>query len=338
MALPLAWLAGVAWQLRERELMPFAAYVALAARIALAAPVVAALLRGGSCRRARRLRVGRLAGVAAPCRDAAAGDRGPRHRGHRRRRQPAAAGPSGLRFRFVVDRDGAPAGVPATLALGWYAGYDEDAALVQPRQALRAGQRWRFMMRLGRPHGNLNPNGFDYELALFEQGIRATGYVCDTAAPTLPGAVWTLPVAPLWAQLAGLVAAALLVLPVPWRAEALALPLGLALLVPPRELPADGDFDGVAADIGQETAVLVRTRRHGLLFDAGPPYSRESDAGQRVLVPLLRGWRSDSARRSCQRDSGRRYWHHPGGADRSLSRRLGPRVADFATLSVGGST
>jgi len=228
--------------------------------------------------------------------------------------------------------------VPATLALGWYAGYDEDAALVQSRQALRAGQRWRFMMRLGRPHGNLNPNGFDYELALFEQGIRATGYVHDTAAPTLPGAVWTLPVAPLWAQLAGLVAAALLVLPVPWRAEALALPLGLALLVPPRELPADGDFDGVAADIGQETAVLVRTRRHGLLFDAGPPYSRESDAGQRVLVPLLRGWRSDSARRSCQRDSGRRYWHHPGGADRSLSRRLGPRGADFATLSVGGST
>jgi hypothetical protein len=35
-ALPLAWLAGVAWQLRERELMPLAADVALAA-IALAA-------------------------------------------------------------------------------------------------------------------------------------------------------------------------------------------------------------------------------------------------------------------------------------------------------------
>jgi len=35
-------------------------------------------------------------------------------------------------------------------------------------------------------------------------------------------------------------------------------------------------------------AVLVRTRSHVLLFDAGPQYSRESDAGQRVLVPLLR--------------------------------------------------
>ena len=51
---------------------------------------------------------------------------------------------------------------------------------------------------------------------------------------------------------------------------------------------ADGAFDVVAADVGQGTAVLVRTRGHALLFDSGPQYSRESDAGQRVLVPLLR--------------------------------------------------
>ncbi len=104
----------------------------------------------------------------------------------------------------------------------------------------------------------------------------------------IPGAVWTVPAAPLWAQLAGLVAAALVVLPLPWRAKLFAVPLALALLVPPRELPADGSFDLVAADIGQGTAVVVRTRTHVLLFDTGPQYTRESDAGQRVLVPLLR--------------------------------------------------
>ncbi|HEY8906322.1 MAG TPA: ComEC/Rec2 family competence protein, partial [Rhodoferax sp.] len=32
----------------------------------------------------------------------------------------------------------------------------------------------------------------------------------------------------------------------------------------------------------------VRTRHHALLYDAGPRFSSESDAGQRVLVPLLR--------------------------------------------------
>ncbi|MEO8524051.1 MAG: DNA internalization-related competence protein ComEC/Rec2 [Caldimonas sp.] len=105
---------------------------------------------------------------------------------------------------------------------------------------------------------------------------------------SIPGAVWVVPAAPLWAQLAGLAAAALLVLPLPWRARLLALPLALGLLLPPRELPREGSFDLVAADVGQGMAVLVRTRSHVLLFDAGPQYSRESDAGQRVLVPLLR--------------------------------------------------
>src|SRR5205085_8111371 len=94
-------------------------------------------------------------------------------------------GPSGLRFRFAVDEGAAPAGVPRLLALGWYAGFHEDAALVQPRQALRAGQRWRFTVRLRKPHGNLNPHGFDYELALLEHGVRPTGYVRDAPAMLL---------------------------------------------------------------------------------------------------------------------------------------------------------
>jgi competence protein ComEC len=108
------------------------------------------------------------------------------------------------------------------------------------------------------------------------------------ALAAIPGAVWTAPVAPLWAQVAGLLAALLAVLPLPWRARLLAAPLALALLVPPRQLPPHGHFDLVAADVGQGTALLVRTRSHVLLFDAGPQYSRESDAGQRVLLPLLR--------------------------------------------------
>ncbi len=42
---------------------------------------------------------------------------------------------------------------------------------------LHAGQKWRFMVRLKRPHGNVNPHGYDYEGRLLEEGIRATGYV-----------------------------------------------------------------------------------------------------------------------------------------------------------------
>ena len=486
---------------------------------------------------------------------------------------------SGLRFRFEVEAatvDGQPAQVPALLAVGWYSGWHEDAALTPPQASLRAGQRWRFSLRLRRPHGNQNPHGFDHEMQLFEQGVRATGYVRDAPAPALlhasagfpverlrqrvrdaieasvpdrraagvlaalavgdqgaieredwdlyrntgvahlvsisglhitmfawlaalaidalwrrsaaalrrwpaplaarwgglgcaaayalfsgwgvpsqrtvwmlavvalaqtlglrwpwplvllaaavvvtafdpwallqagfwlsfaavgllmaashagpearpaaaapgarawpvaaagalgraaggavrsqaiatigltpltlvffqqvslvgfaanlvaiplvtlvitplallgvllvplwsvgawvvqqlnavlallaawPGAVWTVPVAPVWAQLAGLLGAVVLVLPLPWRARLLAVPLLLPLLLPPRALPAAGRFDLLAVDVGQGSAVLLRTQGHLLVFDTGPQYSRDSDAGRRVLLPLLR--------------------------------------------------
>ncbi len=105
-----------------------------------------------------------------------------------------------------------------------------------------------------------------------------------------PLAVWFVPVAPPWARLAALLAALLLVLPLPWRLRLLAVPLALPLLLPPRVLPGDGQFDITVADVGQGSAVLLRTRNHLLVYDAGPQYARDSDAGQRVLLPMLRAF------------------------------------------------
>jgi competence protein ComEC len=87
---------------------------------------------------------------------------------------------------------------------------------------------------------------------------------------------------------AGLLGGWLAVLPLPWRLRALALPLLLPLLAPPLERPPPGRFELVAADVGQGTAVLVRTANHLLLYDTGPRYTPEADAGGRVLLPLLR--------------------------------------------------
>ena len=590
-ALALGWLAGVALQLQQAELLAAAPYLAAIVVGALGVlavwrwrvvfgpgvgAVAAALLAWGVAgQHATRLLDDALptalegtdivvSGVVASL------------------PQQSAAG---LRFRFSVEAaalDGHPVRVPEHLALGWYRGFHEDATLTQPQRELRAGQRWRFTVRLRQPHGNLNPSGFDYELSLFEQGLRATGYVrdapqallhlsagfpverlrqrvrdaiyasvpdrraagvlaalavgdqgaierddwdlfrntgvahlmsisglhvtmfawlaglalgalwrrserlalrlpapsagawagvfaafgyalfsgwgvpaqrtvwmlgsvallrllgvrwplplvlltaavvvtafdpwallqagfwlsfmavgllmasapqdrspADTSEPldgasalsavepawrrwprrlliaghgelrsqviatlglapltlvffqqvsvvafaakkdaipfvtlvitplallgavvpglwtlgagcvaalttglgwlaAFPVAVWNVAVAPAWAQLGGLLGAALLVMPLPWRARLLAVPLVLPLLVPPRELPAEGGFDIVAADVGQGTSVLIRTRSHVLVYDAGPQYSRDSDAGQRVVVPLLR--------------------------------------------------
>ena len=109
------------------------------------------------------------------------------------------------------------------------------------------------------------------------------------ALAALPWAVWFLPVAPAWAQAAGLVGAALLVLPLPWNLRVLGPALLLPLLWPAVPAPPAGQFELRAPDVGQGSALLLRTARHSLLFDAGPQYAPGADAGERVLLPLLRG-------------------------------------------------
>ena len=103
-----------------------------------------------------------------------------------------------------------------------------------------------------------------------------------------PWAAVSLPQAPAWAALAAVCGGVLLVLQAPWSLRLMggALVLPVLLWQPPSLAP--GEFSLLAADVGQGNAVLVRTRNHALLYDAGPRYSRESDAGHRVLVPLLR--------------------------------------------------
>ncbi len=103
-----------------------------------------------------------------------------------------------------------------------------------------------------------------------------------------PLAQWSAAAAPAWAAALGLLAGFVAVMPLPLRLRVLALPLALPLLAPAPERPAHGEFEVVAADIGQGTAVLVRTRTQLLVYDTGPKPSPTSDAGERVLLPLLR--------------------------------------------------
>lgn len=75
-----------------------------------------------------------------------------------------------VRFQFRIERlNNRAAGhiTPLRVRLNWYGA----------PPALRAGDRWRLRVRLKRPHGFMNPGGFDYEGWLYRNGIRATGYV-----------------------------------------------------------------------------------------------------------------------------------------------------------------
>jgi len=100
--------------------------------------------------------------------------------------------------------------------------------------------------------------------------------------------VWQAPAPPLWAAIAAGLGVAICLLPrgVPGRL------LGLALLLPALFWPVDKPPVGEAwisvLDVGQGLATVVRSREHTLIYDPGPLYSAESDAGQRVVVPYLR--------------------------------------------------
>jgi competence protein ComEC len=82
--------------------------------------------------------------------------------------------PRGVRFVFQATQTGA---IPQRLQLNAYVREGELPIV------LAGGDCLRVSARLFRPHGSLNPGGFDYEGWLLERGIRATGYL---TRPPLP--------------------------------------------------------------------------------------------------------------------------------------------------------
>ncbi|MGV8898200.1 MAG: DNA internalization-related competence protein ComEC/Rec2 [Burkholderiaceae bacterium] len=91
----------------------------------------------------------------------------------------------GVRFNLALEQmrvlqpDGStlaasdlPHNFPPKIALSWYSMRSGDAL-----PSVEPGERWQLTVRLQKPHGNANPDGFDYEVWLLGQNLRATGTV-----------------------------------------------------------------------------------------------------------------------------------------------------------------
>lgn len=90
----------------------------------------------------------------------------------------------GVRFEFDVESHEDDVAVPRRLLLGWYA----------TGEPVRPGERWRFEVRLRRPHGAMNPGGYDFEAWMLERNLRASGYVRTPATrppQRLQSMVWS---------------------------------------------------------------------------------------------------------------------------------------------------
>ncbi|WP_194288830.1 MAG: DNA internalization-related competence protein ComEC/Rec2 [Pseudomonas helleri] len=101
-------------------------------------------------------------------------------------------------------------------------------------------------------------------------------WLAGTLSPWLPASV------PIGVWLLAALGALLLLLP----AGMVLRPLVLLAVLAPRTLVPPGQAEVLQLDVGQGLAIIVRTRHHTLLYDAGPKV-RNLDQGERVVVPAL---------------------------------------------------
>jgi competence protein ComEC len=123
--------------------------------------------------------------------------------------------------------------------------------------------------------------GFGFYLA--DQVLRALFGLLDALAvfPML-----NMTARPALAAL-GLICAAALLRGGPWRLQLLLGMLWMCWCLPRDiELP-EAEFRITALDVGQGSAILVDTRNHRLLFDAGPAYPSGFDLGAAVVLPSI---------------------------------------------------
>lgn len=119
----------------------------------------------------------------------------------------------------------------------------------------------------------------DRLLEVFWQWLELVG--------SLPFNLWAPPAPSLWVLVCAFAGVALLLAPrgLPGRWVGILWLLPLMLATPP--VPRDGEFWLTALDVGQGTAVVVRTREHTLVYDAGPKFSDRFNTGEAVVLPYL---------------------------------------------------
>ncbi len=136
------------------------------------------------------------------------------------------------------------------------------------------------------------------------------------ALAAAPAAAWQQHAPPGWAVAVALVGVALVVAPRGVPARALGFIAFLPLYFVQPAPPEPGAFRMTVLDVGQGLAIVVETHRHALVYDTGPRYGDEADAGGRQIAPFLRaaGIRNLAAMIVTHQDS-----DHSGGALTLLS-------------------
>ena len=101
-------------------------------------------------------------------------------------------------------------------------------------------------------------------------------------------AVWFAPRPSVWMFGLAMVGTIWCLAPKGWPLRWAGLLAWLPLCLQQSDYPKQGEFKVTALDVGQGMALLIETEKHRLLYDTGPAYSVDSDAGSRVIYPYLK--------------------------------------------------
>jgi competence protein ComEC len=100
--------------------------------------------------------------------------------------------------------------------------------------------------------------------------------------------VWHAP-QPSWPVFTALICGVLLlIVPAIWPVRVVGLLLCLPIICYRVPTPSPGTFELTVLDVGQGTAVVVRTRSHVLLYDTGPAFQSGRSAAEFAVLPFLR--------------------------------------------------
>nr|WP_315257107.1 DNA internalization-related competence protein ComEC/Rec2 [uncultured Duganella sp.] len=136
--------------------------------------------------------------------------------------------------------------------------------------------------------GSMLPQMLAAPVLGFAHGLVALLADCLQWFSAMRYAVWSAPVPPFWLFCWAMLGTLWLLAPRGWPARWLGLATWVPLLAAQPAHPPPGRMTVTAFDVGQGMALLIETSNHRLLYDTGPAYSPESNAGNRVILPYLR--------------------------------------------------
>ena len=106
-------------------------------------------------------------------------------------------------------------------------------------------------------------------------------------ASSLSWAVAVRPAPTAWVTLLAVIGTVWLLLPRGFPLRMLGGLLWLPMLFPQHAQVEKSSFQADVIDVGQGTAILIRTANHAVLYDTGAAFA-DSDSGERIIVPYLR--------------------------------------------------